>query len=438
MALRLAKLMASWPVSAPVFRDASRKFLFLVLLALVALGSSCSRRPLEEEWEPYAYAEILLVTDWQQLLPYEKPTGLTAIFYSADGGNPVTVMSNNTEQNAVRLARGRYDVLIFNQSIYEFGSMSFTGMDAFETATANLNPLTAGNTLTAADYKWLSQVLHTPDSIALGMREPEYFHADRFQYEVTDELCMRQYYKENGIAGIDAPVWDIPDPVEYVDTIFSTPPPVPPTLNAKVYVKGINNAFQVRAYITNMARADRFGPHTNTEEPAIHVISNWTINPSPDDKTRGTFEASVRCFGVPTMQVQEHEMELQKYEGRATTPITPTTHTGTASLEPARLPSSRVITAEDYGRNILFLEVLLKDGKTHSTFVFDVTDYISYAENLLRLDLVLNIDDYPGCGGGPDDYPVILPDVPDVIGAGGAGFDATVEDWKHEDHTIKF
>lgn len=393
-----------------------RQAVIVIVAAFVATG--CTRRPLDEEWAATGYADILLMTDWKLLTPYETPSGLTAIFYPTDGGNPVRVMSNNTRQNVVRLGYGKYDVIVFNQSIYEFGSMNFTGMDAFETATANLNPLTAGNTLTAADYKWLSQTLQDPDSVALGMREPEFFHADRFQYEVTEELCMKQFYKENGIVGSDVPVWDVPDPEEYVDTIFSTPPPVPPTLYAKVHVKGINNAYQVRAYITNMARADRFGPHVNTEEPAIHVISNWTIQPSPDDKTRGTFNGSVRCFGVPTMQVQDHEIILQKYEE-------------------TRSPS-RAVTSFDYGQNILFLEILLKDGRTHCTFAFDVTDYIIYTEHELRLDLVLNIDDYPGGGGGPEDYPVILPDVPDVIGAGGAGFDATVEDWKHEDHTITF
>lgn len=417
-----------------------RALISALVLALVALATSCQRRPLEEEWVTNGYADILLMTDWKLLTPYETPTGLTAIFYPVDGGKYVTTMSNNTKQNVVRLALGTYDVLVFNQSIYEFGSMNFTNMDAFETACANLNPLTAGNTLTAADYKWLSQTLHSSDSVALGVREPEFFHADRFRYEVTEELCMKQFYKENGIVGSDVPVWDIPDPEEYVDTIFSTPPPVPPTLYVKVHVKGINNAYQVRAYINNMSRSDLFGPHKNTEEPAIHVISNWAIHPDPSDKTIGTFDGSVRCFGVPTMQVAHHEMTLQKYEDTRS-PSSPLS----SSSSSLSSPSSRVITHEDYGRNILFIEVLLKDGKTHRTFAFDVTDNITYAEEILRLDLVLNIADYPGGpdgkpggNGGPDDYPVVLPDVPDVIGSGGAGFDATVEDWKHEDHTIRF
>lgn len=415
----------------------------VLLLVLVSLGlASCERRPLEEEWQSNGYAEILLITDWEKLLPYETPTGLTAIFYPTAGGNPVTVMSNNTYQNVVRLGRGKYDVLVFNQSIYEFGSMTFTDMNAFATACANLNPLTAGNTLTAADYKWLSQVLSSPDSVALGMREPEYFHADRFQYEVTEELCMRQFYKENGVVGVDVPVWDVPTAEEYVDTIFSTPPPVPPTLYARVRVKGLNNVHQVRAYITDMARADRFGPHVNTDESALHVISNWGVHANPGDKTRGIIEGSVRCFGLPTQIVTHNDFNHLVTDQLAGAP-------SSKAVVDHRSPSKVVMdhwtpderrphTLIDYGRNILYLEVLLRDGKTHCTFAFDVTDRIIYTEEELRLDIVLEIGDYPGAIGGDDDYPIVLPDVPDVIGSGGAGFDATVEDWKNEDHTIYF
>lgn len=431
-------------MSSMVQRFNGFKDVFVFVFVFVILGTGCERRPLEEEWQAGGYAEILLMTDWKELNPYEIPTGLTALFYPTNGGNPVTVMSNNTVLNPVRLAQGTYQVLVFNQSIYEFGSMNFTGMDAFATATANLNPLSPGNTLTAADYKWLTQVLHTSDSVALGMRAPEYFHADRFEYEVTEELCKKQFYKENGIVGSDVPVWDIPEPEEYVDTIFSTPPPVPPTLYIKAHVKGINNAYQVRAYIDNMAAADRFGPHVNAEETALHVISNWAINIDPADKKRGTFTGSTRCFGVPTQIVTHNPFnDLAALAEPALSTVEGSSSSRSSSSEPALSTVEGSSLIKDYGRNILFIEVLLRDGKTHCTFAYDVTDCITYSEGELRLDLVLNINDYPGTS--PDkadeegkDYPIILPDVPDVIGSGGAGFDATVEDWKNEDHTIIF
>lgn len=379
----------------------------LAILFLAVLIASCDRRPLEDVWSTGDYADILLVTDWSQL--EEVPTGLTAIFYPDNGGEPISIVSNNIRQNVVRLPRGSYHMLVFNQSVYEFGSMSFSGMDKFDTACATLQQLTTNSSVTAADYRWLSTMLTQRDSLDMAARTPEPFNADRLVYEVTEDMCKRQYYKETGIAQ-NIPVWDLPEPEEYVDTIFSTPPPVPPTLHVKVRVKGINNAYQVRAYITNMARSDLFGPHVNTSEPAIHVMSDWKISTNPDNVKLGEITSSIRCFGVPEMKVTETDI----YKGYD---------------KPA--PTGRAGTGVDYGENFLVLDFLLKDGKTHSQFVFEVSDDITYDEDALRLDVELEV----GTGG---DFPVILPDVPDVIGSGGAGFDATVEDWKHEDHTIGF
>lgn len=376
----------------------------LCLLALMML-SSCTRRPLEEEWQKGDYAEILLVTDWSLL--DEVPTGMTALFFPEDGSSNIQIISNNTRENTIRLRKGKYRALIFNQSMYEFGSMTFSGIEDFFTAAASLNKLSPNSTVTAADYKWLSSMLSNPDSLEMAVREPEPFNADRLEYEVTDEMCQRQYYKD--IAADDVDVWDVPTQKEYIDTIFSTPPPVPPTLHIKVRVKGINNAYQVRGYITNMARTNVFGPHVNTEEPAIHVIGQWTIHKDATNDKTGDVTSDIRCFGVPYMKVSDI---LDFNWG-------------------ARAASSREIEVVDYGDNTLILDFLLRDN-THRQFDFTVTDDITYDKDQLLLDLELEV------GAGEDDFPIVLPDVPDIIGSGGAGFDANVDDWKNEDHNILF
>ncbi len=94
-------------------RSAIRCSLALLLLVLVAAVTSCHRRPLEDEFEEGEYAEILLQTDWKLL--DEKPTGISAYFFPEDGSSPTQLMSNNIWENTVRLRRGRYKVLVFNQ-----------------------------------------------------------------------------------------------------------------------------------------------------------------------------------------------------------------------------------------------------------------------------------------------------------------------------------
>ena len=390
----------------------TRLLSFLASVAMLMVGlTSCERRVLEDEVVLGAYADVLLLTDWSKL--DEQPTGMTAIFYPEDGSSPISVVSNDVERNVVRLRRGQYKVLVFNQSVYEFGSMSFSGMDSFESACATLNELSATSQLTANDYKWYASVVST-DSAQYAMRTPEAFNADRFRYDLTEEILRRQYSHDMGMDGYHDPAleeiyhW-------YADTIYAQPEPVPPTRYIKARIKGIHNAYLCRAYITNMARADLFGPHVNTQDAGVQVLTDWKLSMVSDDEkwddctgsSMGYAQTSFRCFGVPTLEFS-HE-----------------------PLGYSRPFATRALTTFDYGRNYIVIEFLLRDGTTRRIFRFDVTERITYTEDELRLDLELDLAD-------DGDVPIVLPDVPDIIGDAGAGFDATVDPWKSEDHNISF
>lgn len=370
------------------------------VLVLLAVFTSCQRRPLEEEFAAGGYAEILLLTDWSLL--GEVPTGMTAIFYPVGGGTETVLMSNNTVGNTLRLRKGKYKVLVFNQSIYEFGSLTFDGMDRFESACVHgvsLNETVSQETV--ADLAWFKSVVHSnPDSVSKVIRALQPFNSDRFVYEVTEEMCQRQYDKEMAQI-LDR--WEGVNPSAYVDTIRSMPPPVAPNMNITIHVKGIDNIYNVRAYISGMARADLFGLHRNTADQAIQVLSNWKVSVSPEDKKVGTVRTSFRTFGTPSMHVTENDINLE-YGSRA------------ASV------ATREAAVEQV-ENRLFVEFALRDAKTIVIHQFDVTKDIIYHEDELTLKVELNID-------------TPLPDVPDVIGSGGAGFDADVEDWREEDHDI--
>lgn len=379
----------------------TKKLLALASLVLfiTTIFSSCDRRALEEEnLATGEYADILLLTDWS-LLP-EVPTGMTAIFYPTDGSTETVVMSNNTVGNVVRLKKGKYKALVFNQSIYEFGSMTFYGMNRFESALVkgvSLNETVSQETV--ADLAWFKNVVHSnPDSISKVIRSLQPFNSDRFTYEVTNEMCLRQYKKELGQA-MDP--WEGVNPAAFVDTIRSTPPPVAPNMHITIHVRGIHNLYRVRAYISNMALADLFGLHRNTGDDAIQILSDWKVRVSEDDKKRGDVKTSFRTFGTPSMLVTESDVNID-YGPRAAS------------------DDSRAYN----GENKLFVQFELRDAKTVITHMFDVTKDIVYIKDELTLMVELDID-------------TPLPDVPDVIGSGGAGFDADVEDWKEEDKDIE-
>lgn len=390
------------------------KVLLAVFLSLSLV--SCERRPLEVQNPEGQYCDILLLTDWRLL--DDTPTGLTAMFFPEDGGTPTIVMSNNTVGNVIRLNKGRYKMLVFNQSIYEFGSMAFSDIEKFETIKARLVSLSDVVTQeTVSDYNWIKQAVHgNPDSLMLVVRNPEAFNADRMVYEVTDEMCKRQWDMEYGDA---ANPWGDVAKRHYIDTIHSTPPPVAPTMHITINVKGIDNAYSVRAYISNMARSDLFGPHRNTEEEAIHVISNWKIQVNPDDPTRGKVTTSFHTFGTPSMQVTQNDIFQTWGSSRSQS------STRDSGNDPQSSTRGSGITLDTYGNNRLYIEFLLHDGTTVVQEDFDVSEDITYDDDQLLLDVEL-------------DMGATLPDVPDQMGAGGAGFDADVEDWKNQDEDIIF
>ena len=375
-----------------------RQLFHLILLAVLGMAAmSCDRRPLEETFETGAYADILLVTDWSKL---EDPnfTGMTAIFYPTDGGTPTRITSNNTERNVVRLRRGSYHILVFNQSETEFGSMTFDGMGSLFTAEAMLKPLESGNESTADDYNWFYGLSEVKDSGFVAYREPEYLNAQSIkEYDVTDAMT-KEYARQTATGE-----------TFYADTIYMTPPPVVPTLHITISVKGIENCRSIKAYITDMAESQLLGAEQNSSKSACQVISHWTRHISESDPTVGAFTADIRTFGVPGMYIY----------GNATVP--------------AKATRASSITTENI-LNRLRVFFNLRDGKTMTPYSWDVTEKMSYAQAELRLDITLD----QGTKESGETGPIILPDVDDDGKTDtGAGFDATVEDWDNKDEHIQ-
>lgn len=369
------------------------------LLPIILIVTSCERRPLEGEVDTGDYSDILLVTNWDKL--EEEPTGMTAMFFPVEGGLPTIVISNNTVNNKIRLKQGKYRFVVFNQSITEFSSMNFLQTEKFETIHAQLESLSSGNSIQEQSlYNWVKESLNgNAEAISQVVMNPQPFNADRQTYEVTAEMCKRQYRLEQDIAHDS---WGGEGLPSVVDTIYSTPLPVAPEMHITLHVKGIQNAYQTRALLTNMARSNLFGPHMNLEEKAIHAISAWKIEKDEEDNTRGTMTATFRTFGLPGMQVTKNQLQI----------------VGVGSK-----PTSRGITLSTTTNNVLYIEFLLRDGTTHVVNEFDVTGNITYEEDKLLLNVDLYIDK-------------TLPDVEDKTGAGGTGFDATVDEWVKKDTTI--
>ncbi len=160
-----------------------------------------------------------------------------------------------------------------------------------------------------------------------------------------------------------------------------TPRNIIHTINVTVHLKGIYNVLSARASLTGLAEGYLFSEATPTESQVTHLFESWSIKQNPEDPTTGYLTASITSMGLPYG------------------------HGGTAD------------------ENLFTLSLLLVDGETVVDIPFKVGDKLS--ERKAKSDkytLELNLELYAE---------ETLPDVPPA-GAGGGGFNATVDDWGEE------
>lgn len=117
----MKKVMSDQPVNT-----FSPYFLYLLGSVLLSLcATSCDRRELTY----YMEAEIEIRADWSGagLDAGEAGNGATVIFYPKNGGMPKKVLMGDRTYGKARLTAGQYDVIVFNRSFEDFGSLAFRG-----------------------------------------------------------------------------------------------------------------------------------------------------------------------------------------------------------------------------------------------------------------------------------------------------------------------
>ncbi|NLD24494.1 MAG: DUF5119 domain-containing protein, partial [Bacteroidales bacterium] len=228
-----------------------------------------------------------------------------------------------------------YDILVFNQSTSEFGSVSFRGLDKQETAEVVANEFAS---------RWY-KVRNEYEKVAV---EPEWLGVGNYQNaEVTQDMIDEEVeHTMNGDATTKSR-----------ETVIATvvPKNIIHTLKVKVHIKGIYNLRSARASINSMAEGHRLVSNKPTKSKATYLMEEWRLTRNEADPTTGYIETSITCFG---------------------------------------LPDGHQAMAEE---NLLSLSVLLQDNKTMMEFPFQVGNMFTKStgadnqEN--QLVLYLEIDD---------------------------------------------
>lgn len=207
--------------------------------------------------------------DWSRFESYEVPTGMTLLFYPRGGaGVPVGLLTNEIRYAKAYLPDSAYSVLVFNQSVNEFGSMGFVHM---------------GDTMQAAALAAVQRsAWYAPSEGGerLGA-EPEWLGTGRLGISIS--AARRSAVPPGG-------------------TLFlgqMQPRCVIDTLTVSIVVNGIASLRSARAYITGMAEGRLLAMERTLASTVTQLLESWQIKRDKDNPKTGIIVGRVATFGLP-------------------------------------------------------------------------------------------------------------------------------------------
>lgn len=250
--------------------------LFLGAL-LAVIFSACERRELTY----YETAQITLTADWSQSgLEGEESYGATAVFYPQAAGEPKIVLMGDRTRATAQLAKGHYNVILFNRSFKDFSAIGFRGIEAFGTLEAYAKKV---------ESRAQSQaIVSSPEKLAVAVVR---------DFEVTEGMLGNNYApsrkRENA-------------PGECC--LSFTPRELTSTIKVKINVDGLNNHKEAICRLSQVPvsvfLAD--GRLSNQEVTQEFPVGNPVFE--ENSYTKGTLTGEINVFGFD--RDTEHVMEM--------------------------------------------------------------------------------------------------------------------------------
>ena len=332
------------------------------LLLILLLAASCERRDIYREG--VTTRPVIVSMDWRNL--GSDPSGASIYMYPETGATPYVFKTNSVGKALVQVPSGYYTVLVFNRTVDEYGTMSFSDMSQLGYAKAVL------------DSRYVAWV-GTSDAVGRTVYDPEIIVVGRTDHFQVNEVTSSTFeiYESTRAGDTDGAAVS-----QKLDTCYVTPQQVVMTGTIQVRVEGIQNVSSARGYLTGLSGGLFLGTRATTDTLATHVVESWTLQRDEGDYTKGYLVGTFQCFGLP-----------EEY-----------------------------ISNKDVLHNHLSMQIKLVDGKTTVTADFDVGDRIEEIASERKVNLVVGIQ------ATAADDPIVLPDV-EPAGGSKSGFDITLDDW---------
>jgi len=352
----------------------------LSALILTLLATSCDRRQLWDETDTLVPVDINVdwsKSRWADFDEGEAPTGMSVYAYDQTGEQQnVVKVTNEIDYVQLKLYDGDWNIFVFNQSIMEYASLQFSGMEKYASAQIETIPQASrwfatsrAEWLTRSTSPWAVQTRATraqtrakngtrADEYSLTTKQPIWFASDCYEGVIIDDNQI---------------IRDFTPHTRFANATFTTKSAII-KMGVKVNFEGYENLYTLRSVISGVAKSYNISQMKAQTEMTAHELTGWQAHDNGDGT--GYVETSFQTFGL-----------IKGY-----------------SYQPEEL--------------YLHLDVMLVDGETIMTYDLPVGNLVKESDDN-DLDLIIELND-----------PLDLPNV--KISGGGNGFDITVSEWEDE------
>ncbi len=348
---------------------------------MLTLATSCERRELTYGYDPTV--AVIISADWSDM--DEVPAGMSVYCYPESGESPTVVTTNDITSATVNLRAGTYNILVFNEVPSSYGTVSFSGLESYE--TAEINAVSSTTLAAMSSSKNSDDTARDPDEQVAAATYTGFY--------VSEEIVAQSVeVKSKG----DTKAGDI-----VFLTLDVEPKVVIKTTRVKIRISGIYNLSTADASLYGMAMGYNFSKKQSHDDMVTHSLPEWSSTTYEGDYREGEISASFTCFGLPGQTSSSVAEDYSEWEGQLTVKIT---------LIDLVTEVNEVIPLCDKITTTTGEESKVDDLETN-------------------MDVSVDINITSGYGLTDDDDAITLQDVEPATGSGGA-FNAMVDDWDEE------
>jgi Domain of unknown function (DUF5119) len=233
--------------------------LLLTTIAFIT-ATGCERQALDYNYSPNCNVKVTI--DWSQ--SRLTTHGATAIFYPQDGGKAITAIMSEPNGEIIKLPKGTYNVIVFNQTMDEFSYLGFRGTESYATFEIFVKP--------TANKAAEENIIANPDNCAVAKQE---------NFEITSEMVAASRDHAQEI------------------TLSFTPKPVVSTMKISLFAKNVYMIKAAKGNITGMANSYSVSKGKNNSSTASHSFSLTKITLDNSGELNGFISGEITTLGLP-------------------------------------------------------------------------------------------------------------------------------------------